>query len=87
MEDNFKKTQNNTTNQRLEFEKSTKTILFIVLFLFKLGIIKFLILTYFYTQEDINFELSDIAKRQNILKVWSNQWQVESNQVLENLRK
>ena len=70
MKKNLKKLQNLPTNQDqvydlakstnlrhqgLGLEKSTKRIRFLNLFLIKLGIINFLIITYFYMQQDISF--------------------------------
>ena len=58
MKNNFKKIQNSATpptNQGFDLVKSTKRLSFINLFLFQLGIINFMILTYFYIQQDITF--------------------------------
>ena len=45
----------NSMPQNFQLEKPTKRVFFINLFLFQLGIINFVILTYFYMQQDISF--------------------------------
>ena len=69
MENNLQEKKNKTPNYILEqngenlsvkvpkggIQQATKGVGFINLLLFKLGVINFLILTYFYTQENMSF--------------------------------
>lgn len=55
MKNHLKKTENHTTNQGLHLENLIRRVSIINGALFTLGIINFLVLTYFYIQQDIIF--------------------------------